>query len=91
MKFFFSLSFLILLSFQLAAQEVVAHWSFDQIENSSVIELRTGKKDQIKGFFDPTAGVINGGIQFDGFTGYLERNKFGQDLPEDFTINVWLF
>ncbi len=72
------------------AQEMLARWSFDQIIESTVLEESTDKNDKITGFFDPVTGVNNGAIQFDGFTSFLSREKFGLNLPEQFTINAWL-
>ena len=74
----------------LGAQDSFAKWSFDQIERSSTLEGVSRQPDRIVGFYDPVAGIGSGAIQLDGYTSFLERAKFGRDLPEQFTVNAWL-
>ena len=72
------------------AQELIATWSFNQIVDGSVVEDVSKKSDKIVGFFDPAEGIREGAILFDGFTSFLERKQFGENLPEQFTINAWV-
>ncbi len=88
-KLFVLLGFCTLIS-TVQAQEIIARWTFDQIHDSSTLEEMSGQTDQILGFFDQVDGAKHSAIQFDGYTSYLQRDKFGQNLPEQFTINVWL-
>ena len=88
-KLFAIIVFLIILS-NTYAQEIIARWSFDKVENSETIESVSGKTDLIKGYVDPVKGVVNNAIRFDGFTGYMERERYGSQMPEEYTINVWL-
>ena len=74
----------------LGAQETFARWSFDHVTNSAALEEFTRQSDRIVGFYDPAPGVSSGAIQLDGYTSFLERAKFGQDLPRQFTINAWV-
>jgi hypothetical protein len=74
----------------LRAQEALAKWPFDHLERSSTLEDVSKRPDRIVGFYDPVTGVGSGAIQLDGYTSFLERAKFGQDLPRQFTINAWL-
>jgi len=75
---------------QSEAQEIMARWSFDNIENHETLESVSGKADVLKGYFDPVEGVVNQAIRLDGFTGYMERERFGSQLPDNYTVNVWL-
>ena len=74
----------------LRAQETFALWSFNQITNSTTIEEVSKQPDRIVGFCDPAPGIASGAIQLDGYTSFLERAKFGKNLPEQFTVNAWL-
>jgi len=74
----------------LRAQETFAKWSFDQFEGSSTPEDVSKQPDRVVGLYDPAAGIGSGAIQLDGFTSFLERARFGRDLPRHFTINAWL-
>lgn len=74
----------------LRAAEPIASWSFDQITNSTTMEEVSKQPDRIVGFHDPADGIGTGAIQLDGYTGFLERTRFGRNLPRQFTINAWL-
>jgi hypothetical protein len=54
------------------------------------VEEFTKQSDRIVGFYDPATGISSGAIQLDGYTSFVERTKFGRDLPQQFTINAWL-
>ena len=77
-------------SLQLMAQEPFAKWSFDQIAHAATLEEVSKQQDRIFGFHDAADGIGSGAIQLDGYTSFLERAKFGKNLPEQFTINAWL-
>jgi len=72
------------------ARQLVARWSFDRFIDSTTLDDVSKQAERIVGFFDPAPGIGGGAIQLDGYTGYLERAAFGQDLPPQFTINAWL-
>jgi len=75
----------------LSAQEIISQWSFNQLLETTTGEEISGKSDKLIGFFDPANGVKNGAVQFDGYTSFLERERFGQNLPRAFTISAWIF
>ena len=75
---------------QLSAQETVAKWSFEQFARSTTLEEVSKQPDRIVGFYEPVAGIGGGAIQLDGYTSFLERARFGRDLPQQFTVNAWL-
>lgn len=75
----------------LSAQEIISQWSFNQLNEVNSAEKISGQSDQLVGFFDSVNGVKNGAIQFDGYTSFLKRERFGQDLPREFTISGWIF
>lgn len=77
-------------SANLMAQEVLSRWSFDQIANASAVEEVSNQSDRIVGYHDPADGIGTGAIQLDGYTGFVERAKFGKNLPPQFTLNAWL-
>lgn len=74
----------------LPAQEIVARWTFDSIDKTTVLEQVGNKPDQIIGFFDQVPGVSNQAIHFDGFTSFLDRKNLGMNLPDHFTISAWI-
>jgi len=75
---------------RLIAQEAFARWSFDQIAHEAPLEEVSKQADRIIGFHDPADGIGSGAIQLDGYTGFLERTRFGKNLPPQFTLNAWL-
>ena len=75
---------------RLMAQEIFTRWSFDQVAPAAPLEEVSKHADQVSGFHDPADGIGSGAIQLDGYTGFVERAKFGQNLPPRFTINAWL-
>ena len=79
-----------LLSLEIQAQELISKWSFDQFQEALVHEDIAGKTDQLTGFFDPVSGIKGKAVRFDGYTSFLEREKFGQNLPRKFTITAWV-
>lgn len=74
----------------LMAHEVLARWSFERLADATTPEDVSGQAESIVGFHDPADGIGGGAIQLDGYTGYLERVRFGRDLPGRFTVNAWL-
>ena len=72
------------------AQELISKWSFDQFKNTLVSENTTNKTDQLLGFYDSVSGVRGNAIWLDGYTSYIKRDKFGQNLPNNFTITAWV-
>jgi hypothetical protein len=75
----------------LMGQEVLLRWSFDDLKDARTKEIRSGIPDPIRGYFDAMPGVTSGAIQFDGFTGYLYREKSDVELPRAFTVNAWIY
>lgn len=71
-------------------QEKLVEWNFNTSASGEVLELVSGEMYQIKGFFDSVEGQDGKAIQFDGYTSYVERKPFGIDMPDSFTINVWV-
>ena len=78
------------LSIKIQAQELISKWSFDQLKNPLVIENTTNKTDQLLGFYDSVSGIKGNAIWLDGYTSYIEKDKFGQNLPNNFTITAWV-
>jgi len=74
----------------LAAHEPVARWPFDALTEATTREEVSGQAERIVGFHDPVSGFDRGAIQLDGYTGYVERERFGRDLPPTLTIQAWL-
>jgi len=72
------------------AQELVSKWSFDQFQKDLVNEDVADKTDRLLGFFDSVSGINGRAVRFDGYTSFLEREKFGQNLPRNFTITAWV-
>ena len=72
------------------AQELVSKWSFDHFQKDLVNEDVADKTDQLLGFFDSVSGINGRAVRFDGYTSFLEREKFGQNLPRNFTITAWV-
>lgn len=70
------------------AQQIIAKWSFDDLQKGTTIEEISRQSDKISGFFDPANGVKNGAIQFDGYTSFIEPEKFRLNLPDKFTITA---
>ena len=79
-----------LLSLEIQAQELISKWSFDQFQDALVHEDTAAKTDRLIGFFDPVSGINGNAIRFDGYTSFLAREKFGQNLPRKFTITAWV-
>lgn len=73
-----------------AAPEVMARWSFEEPTNASTITEVSRQPDRLAGYYHPAAGIGSGAIQLDGYTGFLERARFGLELPPQFTINACL-
>jgi hypothetical protein len=74
----------------LSAQKPVYHWSFDDAGTKVAVEQVSGTEDPIRGYTDPVNGVKSGAVRFDGFTGYVYRDKSHIDLPRNFTVNAWI-
>ncbi len=70
------------------AQELISKWSFEKFEDFVSHEDVADKTDRLIGFFDPATGIKGTAVQFDGYTSFLEREKFGQNLPRSFTITA---
>ncbi len=90
MKQILLFSLFISFSINTFSQKKLVDWNFNLEEKNLIQEAVSGNQDQIKGFFDRVEGQIGKAIQFDGFTSYIGRERFGIDLPDSFTINVWL-
>lgn len=78
------------LSQKTQAQELISKWSFDQFQESEVTEFVSGKTDRLVGYFDIVTGINGSAVRFDGYTSFLERERFGQNLPSSFTITAWI-
>jgi len=90
MKKIFILIICLFLFVKLDAQEVIASWSFNTNKDARAIESQSEKSDNIIGFFERVNGVVGGGLGLDGFTSYMERDRFGSELSKSFTINLWV-
>jgi len=75
----------------LLAQELRLRWSLDDLKDGQAQESISGALDPVRGYFDPVRGVSSGAIQFDGFTSYVYREKSDIELPQNFTINAWIY
>ncbi len=69
-----------LLSLEIQAQELISKWSFDQFQEALVHEDTAAKTDRLIGFFDPVSGIKGKAVRFDGYTSFLEREKFPSHL-----------
>jgi len=72
------------------AQELISKWSFDLLQKTLVYEDVSDKPDRLIGFFDPVSGIDGTAIRFDGYTSFLKREKFDQNLPRKFTVTAWV-
>ena len=90
MKQIILISCFCVLFLEIHAQELVLKWSFDQFQEDLVNEDVADKTDRLLGFFDSVSGINGRGVRFDGYTSFLEREKFGQNLPPNFTITAWV-
>ena len=76
---------------QAVAEELIAEWNFDFIQNGRVPETVSGSTDRISGHFDIVEGVVGSAIKCDGFTTAVDRD--GEDAPRldgAFTIEAWV-
>jgi len=79
-----------LLNSYVFSQQKIVEWNFSKAGTNNIIELVSGSPEQINGFFDSVEGQDGQAIQFDGYTTGIERERFGINLPESFTINAWV-
>jgi hypothetical protein len=73
------------------AEELLAWWSFDQVQNGKTTERAAMTEDAIGGNFSPTAGVVGQALLFDGFTTEIIRPAASVPrLPDNFTLEAWV-
>ena len=74
-----------------AAQEPVAWWSFDEVEDGVAIDRAAGRKDHVEGNHSVMPGAAGGALLFDGFTTVLDRAAAdAPTLGGSFTIEAWV-
>jgi hypothetical protein len=73
-------------------ENLIAYWNFDDVvDNSSIFDSISKKKDQVIGYIDLLNGIKGKALRLDGYTTHLIIPK--QRLPESlgqFTINTWI-
>jgi hypothetical protein len=73
-------------------ENLIAYWNFDDIiENNSILDSVSNKKDQVIGYIDLLNGINGNALRLDGYTTYITFSK--KRLPESlekFTVSAWI-
>jgi hypothetical protein len=73
------------------AEEFLAWWSFDQVQDGRASDRVSRVEDTIGGNFTPTAGVVGNALLFDGFTTEIVRPAASVPrLQDNFTLEAWV-
>ena len=84
-------SLIILLAFNIKAQDPAAHWNFRNLSNNNSVEIISGIADTLEGNFQIAEGIAENGIRFDGFTTCLKTKKGNRIITGDgISIEAWI-
>jgi len=73
------------------SEELLAGWSFEQVQNGKTSDRVTQVEDTIGGHYQQTPGVVGKALQFDGFTTEIIRPAASAPrLPDSFTLEAWV-
>lgn len=73
------------------AKDLVAWWSFDQVQDRKTLDRVTQVQDAIGGQFVQTPGVVGAALKFDGFTTEILRPAASAPrIGSAFTIEAWI-
>jgi hypothetical protein len=73
------------------AQEPVAWWPFDSIDQGAVIDRASGREDRVEGSAGPIRGAVGQALLFDGFTAVIDRPAAAAPrLDGDFAVEAWV-
>jgi hypothetical protein len=90
-KYIYYTTTLFLICSKLFAQEPIAYWSFDNIENSIIIDETSQYNDTIKGHYKVVDGVVGQALKCDGFTTRIHREAENAPvLKGAFTVETWV-
>lgn len=90
--------FVLLLFYSLtinAQNGLVAHWSFDEMENNTIFDSSTGENHGTNYGATVVQGIIGNALSFDGTDDYVRIPKNGKSPPQAFSalrkgsISVW--
>jgi len=69
----------------------LGRWTLDEITNSAVIEMVTGKSDALTGNYRVTTGASGKAIKFDGYTTAVTRKAADAPKPAGaFRVSAWI-
>ena len=69
----------------------MGQWTFDEITNSAVVEMVTGKLDALTGNYRVVTGVSGKAIKFDGYTTVVTRKAADAPKPAGaFSVSAWI-
>lgn len=74
-----------------ATDDLVAWWSFDEVDGRMVVDRASGMRDAIEGRVTPVRGAVGGALRLDGFTSSIRRRA--ADVPAitgPFTAEAWV-
>jgi hypothetical protein len=73
------------------AQEPVAWWPFDAIDQGTVADRASGRADRIEGRAELIGGPVGRALLFDGFTAVIDRPAAAAPrLDGDFAVESWV-
>jgi hypothetical protein len=73
------------------AQDPVAWWSFDSVEEGVVSDRAAGREDRVEGNARRIRGAVGEALLLDGFTAVIDRPAADAPaLGEGFTIEAWV-
>jgi len=74
-----------------AQVQAVAWWSFENVSDTSVMDVQAQISDTISGNHRTVNGVAGSALVFDGYTSVINRDAdHAPQLQKEFTIDVWL-
>ncbi len=74
-----------------AAQQPVASWSFDAIEENVVADSAAKRGDAVEGTYKLMRGAVRGALLFDGFTTVIDRPAAeAPRLGDRFSVEAWV-
>lgn len=90
-SFVFSFLFMLLIYKLSVAQEPVLYWDFNEVNNRTTLEQKSGIADTLEGNFKLAPGIKGNGLRLDEFTTRLIHTDPNMPNPgEEITVEAWV-
>ncbi len=87
----FALLFMFLFYNPSVAQEPNLYWDFNQVNNRTTLEQKSGIADTLEGNFKLASGIKGNGLRLDEFTTRLIHTDPNMPVPgEEITVEAWV-